>query len=75
MNLMCSAGTIDGRMHTQETNKSMCIELDVAIVGSGPGGLCCALAVRRALGPDVRIGIFDKASSFRYPMPPAHAQS
>ena len=32
-------------------------DLDVAIVGGGPGGLAAATAVRTALGPDARVKV------------------
>ncbi|RXF69566.1 FAD-dependent monooxygenase [Hansschlegelia zhihuaiae] len=35
--------------------------LDVAIVGAGPTGLALALALRRALGPSLRLAVFDPA--------------
>ncbi|MFC3692771.1 FAD-dependent monooxygenase [Chenggangzhangella methanolivorans] len=33
--------------------------LDVAVAGAGPTGFVTALALRRALGPSLRIGVFD----------------
>ena len=35
--------------------------LDVAIAGGGPTGLALALALRRALGPSLRVAVFDPA--------------
>lgn len=35
--------------------------LDVAIAGAGPTGLTLALALRRALGPSLRVAVFDPA--------------
>lgn len=35
--------------------------LDVAIAGAGPTGLALALALRRALGPSLRLAVFDPA--------------
>lgn len=36
-------------------------KLDVAIAGAGPTGLALALALRRALGPSLRVAVFDPA--------------
>lgn len=42
------------QLHSDET-------LDVAIAGAGPTGLALALSLRRALGPELRVAVFDPA--------------
>jgi 2-octaprenyl-6-methoxyphenol hydroxylase len=41
--------------------------LDVAITGAGPTGLALVLALRRALGPSLRLAVFDPALGLRAP--------
>jgi 2-polyprenyl-6-methoxyphenol hydroxylase-like FAD-dependent oxidoreductase len=38
---------------------------DVAIIGGGPAGLSTAIGIRRALGDDVKIAIFERSSALK----------
>lgn len=39
-------------------------EVDVAIVGGGPGGLAAALAIKR-VDPSCSVKVYERASQFR----------